>query len=61
MRSITTMLLYLIRLMNLKDRHLVEPPEAHEAALKWSFDIGSSNKNGRAKTVKNLPILQLGG
>jgi len=55
------MLLYLIRLMNLKDRHLVEPPEAHEAALKWSFDIGSSNKNGRAKTVKNLPILQLGG
>jgi hypothetical protein len=59
MRSIATMLLHIIRVMNLTCTRLVTITEVHEGAIKWSADIEFRTKNGHAKTVKNFTYLAM--
>jgi integrase/recombinase XerD len=59
LRSIGTMLLHIIRVMELKEARPVGLPEVKEGAIKWALDIGFRTKNGHAKTEKHFTHLAI--
>jgi integrase/recombinase XerD len=59
LRSIGTMLLHIIRLMDLKEARPVELSEVKEGAVRWAHDIEFRTKNGHAKTGKHFTYLAI--
>jgi len=59
LRSIGTMLLHIIRLMELKGSRSVELAEVEEAAVKWALDVEFRTKNGHAKTTKHFTYVAI--
>jgi integrase/recombinase XerD len=59
MRSIATMLLHVIRLMNLKELRPVELPEIQDAAMRWLCDVEARSRNGKPKSVALFTYLTI--
>jgi integrase/recombinase XerD len=57
MRSIATMLLHIIRHMNLQEAQSVADDDVRQAAIRWSLDADYPNKNGSPKTQKNFAYI----
>lgn len=58
-RSIATMLLHIIRIMDLTEVRSVRLAEVNAGAAKWALDTEFRTKNGHAKTTKHFVYVAL--